>query len=176
MTLFLTKSSIHPRPNTSPVLRTSRPAIASTLERSNRSLAYSSAPSIPAGLPSAPRRSTRLSDRSNFALAVATASKPALSPESSSPSSALFCNTSMRPSRSLLKAAGGLRRKTACQRRRSASEGSERMRAISAAIAASSVTGSRMATRAAERQARARMLAFCQWRSDRRARHCLSPI
>ena len=39
---------------------------------SNRSLAYSSTPSMPAGVPSAARRSISPSDRSNFALAVAT--------------------------------------------------------------------------------------------------------
>ena len=41
------------------------------------------------------RRSARLSDRSNFALAVATASNRASDPASSSSSSALFCNTSI---------------------------------------------------------------------------------
>ena len=55
--------------------RTKRPAIASTLARSNRSVAYSRLPVIPAGEPSAPRCSARLSERSNLALALATGSK-----------------------------------------------------------------------------------------------------
>ena len=50
-------------------------AIASALARSNRSVAYSRLPAIPAGEPSAPRCSARLSDRSNLALALATGSK-----------------------------------------------------------------------------------------------------
>ena len=52
-------------------------------------------PSIPAGVPSAPRCSARLSDRSNLALALATGSKPVLSPASSRLTSALFCSTSI---------------------------------------------------------------------------------
>ena len=54
--------------------RTSRAASASTLARSNRSVAYSITPQIPAGAPSAARSSPRLTDRSNLALAVATGS------------------------------------------------------------------------------------------------------
>ena len=50
----------------------SRAPSASTVVRSNRSLAYSSTPSIPAGAPSAARRSTSPTERSNFALATAT--------------------------------------------------------------------------------------------------------
>ena len=50
---------------------------------------------IPAGVPSAPRCSARLSDRSNLALALATGSKPVLSPGSSRLTSALFCSTSI---------------------------------------------------------------------------------
>ena len=59
----------------------------------------------------------------------------------------------MRPSRSLLRPAGGVRPNTARQRRRSASSASERMRAISAAIAAAVCPGWRMATRSADRRA-----------------------
>ena len=66
--------------------RISRSAMASTLARSNRSLAYSSTPASPPGVPSAPSCSARLSDRSNFALAVSTGSKPPAVPASSSPS------------------------------------------------------------------------------------------
>ena len=65
------------------------------LPRSNRSVAYSRLPDIPAGAPSAPRRSARLSDKSNLALALATGSKLVLSPANSSPSFAVFCNTSI---------------------------------------------------------------------------------
>src|SRR5216684_1294426 len=57
--------------------RTSRSASPATLPRSNRSVAYSTTPSIPAGEPSPARRSARLTDRSNLALAVATGSKRA---------------------------------------------------------------------------------------------------
>ena len=51
---------------------------------SNRSLAYSSTPSMPAGVPSAARRSISPTDRSNFALAVATGCGSTASPGSSS--------------------------------------------------------------------------------------------
>ena len=51
--------------------RISRAPSAATVAASNRSLAYSSTPSMPAGAPSAPRRSISPSDRSNLALDVA---------------------------------------------------------------------------------------------------------
>src|SRR5215510_6944040 len=75
--------------------RTSRPARTSTLPRSNRSLAYSITPLIPPALPSAVRRSARLTDKSNFALASATGSTLALTPASSSSTAALFCNANI---------------------------------------------------------------------------------
>ena len=50
--------------------RSSRSPSVSTLAASNRSLAYSSTPLIPAGVPSAARRSPRPTDRSNLALAI----------------------------------------------------------------------------------------------------------
>ena len=52
-------------------------------------------PADPRRRPSAPRSSPRLTDRSNFALEVATRSKPQLSPSSSSFTSAVFCSTSI---------------------------------------------------------------------------------
>ena len=57
--------------------------------RSNRSLAYSSTPPIPGRRPSAPRRSDRLTDRSNFALALATASSRTASPAAQPPHAAV---------------------------------------------------------------------------------------
>ncbi len=65
------------------------------VERSNRSVAYSTTPPIPAGAPSRVRSSPRLTDRSNFALDVATRSKRQLSPSSSSFTSAVFCSASI---------------------------------------------------------------------------------
>src|SRR5262245_31285854 len=75
--------------------RTSRPASASTLPRSNRSLAYSITPLSPPALPSAVRSSAKLTDKSNFALAPATGSTLTLSPSSSSCAGALFCNANI---------------------------------------------------------------------------------
>jgi hypothetical protein len=56
----------------------------STVALSNRSLAYSSTPSIPPGVPSGSLRSTSPTDRSNFALAVAIGCGVTASPGSSS--------------------------------------------------------------------------------------------
>ena len=60
--------------------RIRRAAIASTLARSNRSVAYSRLPAIPAGAPSAPRCSASFTDKSNLALAEATGSSAVVSP------------------------------------------------------------------------------------------------
>ena len=75
--------------------RTSRPAIASTLARSNRSVAYSRTPDIPAGDPSDARCSPRLTDRSNLAVVAATGSNAVVSPGRSKPAGALFWNASI---------------------------------------------------------------------------------
>src|ERR1700730_16342408 len=75
--------------------RTNRPAIASTVSRSNRSVAYSITPDIPAGVPSAPRSSLTLTARSNLAVAVATGSNRVASPGTSKRAAALFWNASI---------------------------------------------------------------------------------
>jgi hypothetical protein len=74
-----------------------------------------------------------------------------------------------RPSRSLLRAAGGVRPNTTRQRRRRASSASERRRAISASIAAASVHCCCMATHSADHPRCRR--APCRQRSDTPARH-----
>jgi hypothetical protein len=78
----------------------------------------------------------------------------------------------MRPSRSLLKPAGGTRPKTSRHCRRSASSRSKRMRSISAAIAAGSCQRRRTIRRPAElRRSQTRGLLACRrQRSGRHAR------
>ena len=65
------------------------------LARSNRSVAYSSVPTIPEAEPSAARVSRSESDKSNFELAVDTASNDAATPSSSNSTAALFWNASI---------------------------------------------------------------------------------
>ena len=76
--------------------RTSRSASASTLARSNRSVAYSSAPSIPAGDAVRAALLAKLSDKSNLALAVSDRFNAGHQPRQVRGSTgALFCNASI---------------------------------------------------------------------------------
>src|SRR5262249_61823964 len=81
--------------------RTSRSPRTSTLDRSNRSLAYSITPVSPPAHPSDPRCSPTLTNRSNFALPVETASRRVRKPASSSPTGPPFCSTSITSNNNL---------------------------------------------------------------------------